>query len=160
MTRPDPAKEPVVHAGTARRVTDGTRLRPAEPTIYSSCRFCKMAHSGCSALPDDEMCCPDCSHAALSAAHPSRPRPAEPTVDGPWRVGRHYGIHVYEGDRPVATFHRAEDARRCVEGLTELSRLRERLGLRTSVRLAAAVLSDEELSAALDLWWAQREGGD
>ena len=27
-----------------------------------------------------------------------------------WRVGRHYGIHVYAGDRPVATFHNAEDA--------------------------------------------------
>lgn len=27
-----------------------------------------------------------------------------------WRIGNHYGIHVYEGDRPVATFHRAEDA--------------------------------------------------
>jgi len=27
-----------------------------------------------------------------------------------WRIGKHYGIHVYEGDRPVATFHRAEDA--------------------------------------------------
>jgi hypothetical protein len=27
-----------------------------------------------------------------------------------WRVGSHYGIHVYEGERPVATFHRAEDA--------------------------------------------------
>lgn len=36
---------------------------------------------------------------------------------GPWRVGRHYGIHVYEGDRPVATFHRVEDARRAVEAI-------------------------------------------
>lgn len=27
-----------------------------------------------------------------------------------WRVGEHYGIHVYEGDRPVATFHDAKDA--------------------------------------------------
>ncbi len=45
----------------------------------------------------------------------------------PWRVGTHYGIHVYEesdtssrqeksgDDRPVATFHRAEDARAAVE---------------------------------------------
>lgn len=36
-----------------------------------------------------------------------------------WRVGNHYGIHVYEGDRPVATFHREADARRCVEALAE-----------------------------------------
>jgi hypothetical protein len=28
----------------------------------------------------------------------------------PWRVGSHYGIHVYEDQRPVATFHREEDA--------------------------------------------------
>lgn len=27
-----------------------------------------------------------------------------------WRVGQHYGIHVYEDDRPVATFHTVEDA--------------------------------------------------
>jgi hypothetical protein len=34
-----------------------------------------------------------------------------------WRVGRSYGIHVYEvgatspnGDRPVATFHNVRDA--------------------------------------------------
>jgi hypothetical protein len=32
----------------------------------------------------------------------------------PWRVGRHYGIHVYEGDRPVATFLDAADAQRAV----------------------------------------------
>ena len=31
-----------------------------------------------------------------------------------WRVGSHYGIHVYAGDVPVATFHRAEDALRAV----------------------------------------------
>jgi hypothetical protein len=28
----------------------------------------------------------------------------------PWRVGRHYNIHVYEGERPVATFFSPEDA--------------------------------------------------
>lgn len=36
------------------------------------------------------------------------PRPA-------WRVGEHYGIHVYEGDRPVATFHTAVDAHVAVQ---------------------------------------------
>lgn len=34
-----------------------------------------------------------------------------------WRVGRHYNIHVYEGERPVATFHSPDDARRCVEAV-------------------------------------------
>ena len=27
-----------------------------------------------------------------------------------WRVGAHYGIHVYDGDVPIATFHTAADA--------------------------------------------------
>lgn len=31
-----------------------------------------------------------------------------------WRVGRHYSIHVYEDERPVATFHTAVDAKRAV----------------------------------------------
>jgi len=42
------------------------------------------------------------------------------TMDG-WRVGRHYPIHVYEGDRPVATFHTAIDARRAVAALAALA---------------------------------------
>lgn len=45
----------------------------------------------------------------------------------PWRVGTHYGIHVYEGDRPVATFHREEDARRCVADREAVQRMRELL---------------------------------
>ena len=32
----------------------------------------------------------------------------------PWRVGTHYGIHVYDGERPVATFFRAGEAERAV----------------------------------------------
>lgn len=39
------------------------------------------------------------------------------TEASPWRQGRHYPIHVYEGDRPVATFLREEDAARCVAAL-------------------------------------------
>lgn len=31
-----------------------------------------------------------------------------------WRVGNHYQIHVYEGDRPVATFHTVQDAHQAV----------------------------------------------
>jgi hypothetical protein len=34
-----------------------------------------------------------------------------------WRLGQHYLIHVYEGDRPVATFHDPIDARRAVEAV-------------------------------------------
>lgn len=40
-----------------------------------------------------------------------------------WRQGRHCGIHVYEGDRQVATFHREEDAKRSCEALELLSRI-------------------------------------
>jgi len=40
--------------------------------------------------------------------------PSAGQAPGPWRVGQHYGLHVYEGDRPVATFHRPEDAARTV----------------------------------------------
>lgn len=47
----------------------------------------------------------DFSTQELAVTAPSRPI---------WRVGRHYGIHVYEGDRPVATFFREEDAREAV----------------------------------------------
>lgn len=46
----------------------------------------------------------DCDCSAPSAGQDS----------GPWRVGRSYRLHVYEGDRPVATFHHAEDAARAV----------------------------------------------
>jgi hypothetical protein len=35
----------------------------------------------------------------------------------PWRLGSHYQIHVYAGERPVATFHTVEDARRCVSAV-------------------------------------------
>lgn len=31
-----------------------------------------------------------------------------------YRVGEHYGIHVYEDERPVATFHDADEAARFV----------------------------------------------
>lgn len=45
-----------------------------------------------------------------------------------WRVGRSYGIHVYEvgetspdGDRPVATFLRPEDAALAVAAVNATS---------------------------------------
>lgn len=40
----------------------------------------------------------------------------------PWRVGGHYGIHVYQGDLPVATFFRPEDAARTVQAVNDLQR--------------------------------------
>jgi len=38
-----------------------------------------------------------------------------PAVTDRWRVGGHYGIHVYCGDSPVATFFTPGEARRAVE---------------------------------------------
>lgn len=38
-------------------------------------------------------------------------------MSGLWRVGEHYGIHVYESDRPVATFLTEDDAARCVDAV-------------------------------------------
>lgn len=32
-----------------------------------------------------------------------------------WRVGTHYGIHIYEDDRPVATFFREDEARHAAD---------------------------------------------
>lgn len=63
--------------------------------------------------------------AAIEAAlsNPARPTAAgeywagklgEALSPEPWRLGRHYPIHVYQGDRPVATFFREEDAAACV----------------------------------------------
>jgi len=40
-----------------------------------------------------------------------------------WRVGTHYNIHNYEGDRPVATFFRSEDAQCAVTHHNEAHRL-------------------------------------
>jgi hypothetical protein len=39
------------------------------------------------------------------------------TVTASWRVGRHYPIHVYEGDRPVATFLGDADAALAVDAV-------------------------------------------
>jgi hypothetical protein len=54
--------------------------------------------------------CRDCGNdEPISRAQEKREAQAE-AAEELWRVGNHYGIHVYEGDRPVATFHNAEDA--------------------------------------------------
>lgn len=41
-------------------------------------------------------------------------RQAAVEVVARWRVGRNYGIHVYQGDLAVATFFRPEDAEAAV----------------------------------------------
>jgi hypothetical protein len=42
------------------------------------------------------------------------------TANKTWRLGNHYRIHVYDGDRPVATFHRGVDAAYCVRAVHAL----------------------------------------
>lgn len=51
----------------------------------------------------------------------------------PWRIGSHYGIHVYEGDAPIATFHTALDAKRAVDAVNG--------SLATDAALAETVLA-------------------
>jgi len=62
---------------------------------------------------------PDHQIAALAEAGYAVMRewlPADaPAVTDRWRVGEHYGIHVYCGDSPVATFFTPGEARRAVE---------------------------------------------
>jgi hypothetical protein len=61
-----------------------------------------------------------------------------------WRVGEHYGIHVYAGDRPVATFHTVADAKRAVEAVNE----REELTAERDLARTVAVTLEQELAAA------------
>lgn len=56
--------------------------------------------------------CARCGY--LADMHPDDSALSVTPGSGQWRVGQHYGIHIYEGDRPVATFHRPEDAKRAV----------------------------------------------
>ncbi len=62
---------------------------------------------------------PDHQIAALAEAGYAVMRewlPADaPAVTDRWRVGEHYGIHVYCGDSPVATFFTPGEARRAVD---------------------------------------------
>lgn len=44
-----------------------------------------------------------------------------------WRIGEHYQIHVYEGERPVATFHAVVDAKRAVDAVNSLDDFRVKL---------------------------------
>lgn len=59
---------------------------------------------------------------------------------GPWRVGEHYGLHVYAGDTPVATFHRAEDAARAVAAINADTRVRALIAHMDSGVISVAAL--------------------
>jgi hypothetical protein len=71
-----------------------------------------------------------------------------------WRVGQHYGIHVYEDQRPVATFHTVADARRAVDAVNRLSQHPLQrldgvlLGLIVLEKLRAAIPETERSSNA------------
>ena len=57
---------------------------------------------------------------AAGAARPEADAPVAKAGEddaGGWRVGSHYAIHVYAGDRPVATFMSPDDARRAVNAV-------------------------------------------
>ena len=67
----------------------------------------------------------------------------------PWRTGSHYGIQVYEGDRPVATFHTVADAHCAVVAYNEADELRIRAE-RAVAALAAAEQERDEARAACE----------
>lgn len=82
-----------------------------------------------------------------------------------WRVGTHYGIHVYDGERPVATFHSAGDAAAAVEAVNAVSALK---GASVADRSGWAIVSPETdriivssvrstREAALLCWWRDNE---
>jgi hypothetical protein len=58
-------------------------------------------------------------------------------TDQPWRVGQHYGIHVYAGDVPIATFHTVSDARRAVEDHNATDDVRHLLAVADALGITA-----------------------
>ena len=66
----------------------------------------------------------------------------DPAEDQAWRVGTHYAIHVYEGDRPVATFHTVADADRAVNAVNDSAGFRAALASREEVVKAAKDVRD------------------
>lgn len=46
-------------------------------------------------------------------------------MSDPYRVGNDYPIHVYQGDRPVATFFTAEEAKAFVDAVNRVESLPE-----------------------------------
>lgn len=90
---------------------------PLPPGPCSACR------GGCTRPGATAPCCPHegCDPSRMDDATPPCPVHDRPRSPSPWRVGQHYGIHVYEGDRPVATFHDADDAARAVDAVNRSS---------------------------------------
>lgn len=83
------------------------------------------------------------------------------TANKPWRQGRHYPIHVYEGDRPVATFLREEDARlacAAVDPQTALDLLA--LQLTGDERAVVAALCDDAADGNIEAMRAGRKGAE
>lgn len=62
------------------------------------------------------------------------------TLDRRWRIGSHYGIHVYNGEIPVATFRNAADALRAVEAVNASGTAVGRVLAEVELRLWAADL--------------------
>lgn len=61
-----------------------------------------------------------------------------------WRLGEHYRIHVYEDQRPVATFFEEADAKLAVEDHNDID------ALRSAIR---------EAKLRIDLWRSGDERG-
>jgi hypothetical protein len=66
-----------------------------------------------------------------------------------YRVGTHYDIHVYAGDRPVATFHDPSEAARFVQTMNEAEFTPEPAPL-TGIEMAWGRLADELASRIVE----------
>lgn len=64
-----------------------------------------------------------------------------------WRLGTHYGIHVYAGDRPVATFHSRVDAGQAV---ADHNSQEPRLGYATTRQLLRELDARAEMDGSAD----------
>ncbi len=56
--------------------------------------------------------------------------PGGAVPDGPWRVGKHIALNVYDGDRPVCQCHTARDAKRIVAAMNRAIRAEARRAYR------------------------------
>jgi len=64
-----------------------------------------------------------------------------------WRVGTHYGIHVYAGNRPVATFHNRVEA---LQAVADHNSQEPRLGCATTRQLLREIDARIEVDGSAD----------
>jgi hypothetical protein len=104
MVEPHQRQAKINHGQTLERLAERGGLGPDEMMALLEDR------------PHHRMSAADANQQLLAKLreHEEAQRTREVTGHEPWRVGSHYAIHVYQGERPVATFHDPADAARAV----------------------------------------------